>query len=191
MGYDHQRDVSTTEESEEKGMLEPLVGAAPQTARDEGDGNPCPGDDNVHDTREQSHAGEQQHLARDIKTPGSVHATHQIARPFTALHDMRSEVDEGETRENQRGDLDNDYENEFMEVADKAGLYYKVHRENPMQEYQSTLYKMLPRTQIMRNVQEGKKPLTSAEELAEYKFAVQMPFCEKGKRKKVTHERFR
>lgn len=109
------------------------------------------------------------------------HAT-QIARPFTAAQEMMSEVDEAEGG---RGGPENDYENEFKEVQGNGGLYYKIHRENPMQAYQSSLYKLLPRTNLMKCNVVTKKALTSSEELAEYKFALQVPFCEQGKRKQV------
>ena len=191
MGYDHTGDLSTTEESEAKGMIEPLD--------DHREGIQ---DENLADRRPPDTALIPAHRAlmpavnRTTSVASGradVRAT-QIARPFTALREMVSEVDESDSRdpETESRDPDTDYENEFQEVADKAGLYYKVHRENPMQEYQSTLYKLLPRTQLMKSkVVSSSKPLTSAEELAEYKFAVQMPFCEKGRRKKITHERFR
>ncbi|KAL5249152.1 hypothetical protein ACHWQZ_G018108 [Mnemiopsis leidyi] len=154
-------DVSTTEESGGDQMLDSMLPDGVQVDMNERRGT-------VESQRADAHAT-------------------QIARPFTAAQEMMSEVDESERQE----DPDNDYENEFKEVQDKEGLYYKIHRENPMQSYQTSLYKLLPRTNLMKTNVAVKKTLTSAEELAEYKFAVQVPFCDHHKRKKVTHERFR
>ena len=143
----------------------------------------------THETGEDrmmDHTNEDERCGSVHSMRADVHAT-QIARPFTAAVEMMSEGEESEKEE----DPENDYENEFKEVQDKEGLYYKIHRENPMQSYQTSLYKMLPRTNLMKTNVAVKKTLTSAEELAEFKFAVQVPFCDQGKRKKITHERFR
>ena len=48
----------------------------------------------------------------------------------------------------------------FLQVKDNPGLYYKVHRENPIEKYHSTLYKLLPRTTLM---QTKKVPRMSSE----------------------------
>ncbi|XP_077967584.1 uncharacterized protein LOC144421905 [Styela clava] len=92
---------------------------------------------------------------------------------------------------------DSDYESratsddkgQFMSVKNQSGMYYKVHFENPVEDYnKKRTATLIPHTAVL-NAKRPKPKLTHLEELERHSYAVQPPFSTKGRLKRTGHER--
>lgn len=77
----------------------------------------------------------------------------------------------------------------FMAVKNEPGMYYKVHAQNPVEEYNAEqAVKLIPHTTVL-DAKPPKPKLTYLEDLERHTFAVQKPFSTKGRVKSTGHER--
>lgn len=77
----------------------------------------------------------------------------------------------------------------FMAVKNEPGMYYKVHAQNPVEDYNAEqAVKLIPHTTVL-DAKPPKPKLTHLEDLERHTFAVQKPFSTKGRVESTGHER--